>query len=83
MVGTADLLLVVSQLDGRASMLSVQPARQQKRKIHNIAGLLETWNIYIRIMTHFHPQLIPDQLVYQDFYVHIATVLSYPVLVET
>ena len=76
MVGTEDLLLAVNQLDSGAPLLSVQPARQQKRKINNSAAWLEAWNVYIRVMAHFHPHLIPDLLVYQDFM--CALQRSYP-----
>ena len=37
MVGTEDLLLAVNLLDSGAPLLSVQPARQQNRKINNNA----------------------------------------------
>ena len=64
---TENLLLELNQSPNGAPLFSFQPAKQQKRKINNAASWMEAWNIYIRAMTHFHPSLISELLVYQDF----------------
>jgi len=62
-----NLLFELNQSHDGAQMLSLQPAKQQKKKINNAVSWLEAWNIYIRAMAHFHPTLVPELLIYQDF----------------
>ena len=61
------LLFKLNQSHNRAPMLSLQPAKQQKKKINNAVSWLEASNIYIRATAHFHPTLVPKLLIYQDF----------------
>lgn len=46
-VNTENLSLEVNQSPNGASLLSLQPGKQQKRKINNPASWMEAWNIYM------------------------------------
>ena len=40
--------------------------RSNKQKIMNASSWLESWNIFIRAMIHFHPELAPELLAYHE-----------------
>ena len=53
------------QTDGEG-MFSLSSVRSNKQKINNASTWLEAWNIFIRAMVHFHPELAPELLAYQE-----------------
>ena len=61
-----------------SQILTLQPSKTHRRRMINTATMwLEAWNTYLRTMAHFHPALIPDLLIYQDFICSLQR--SYPV----
>ena len=61
------MYLQVHQNSEGANTFSLTPRQAQKRKINNPSSWMEAWNIYIRVMAHFHPELASELLAYQDF----------------
>ena len=51
---------------GGEGMFSLSSVRSNKQKINNASSWLEAWNIFIRAMVHFHPELAPELLAYQE-----------------
>ena len=57
-----NLLLKLNQSHDGVQMLSLQPAKQQKKRINNAVSWLEAWNIYGGAMAYFHPTLVSELL---------------------
>ena len=53
------------QKDGEG-IFSLSSVRSNKQKINNASSWLQAWNIFIRAMVHFHPDLAPELLAYQE-----------------
>ena len=61
-----NLYLKVNPSSNGEQSLSFASKNDRKKKIFDAASWLEAWNIYIRAMVHFHPELAPELLVYQE-----------------
>eukprot|EP00112_Aurelia_sp_Birch-Aquarium-sp1_P016618 Seg3784.4 transcript_id=Seg3784.4/GoldUCD/mRNA.D3Y31 product="hypothetical protein" protein_id=Seg3784.4/GoldUCD/D3Y31 len=61
-----NLYLKVNPNSNGEQSLSFSSKNDKKKKISDAASWLEAWNIYIRAMVHFHPELAPELLVYQE-----------------
>ena len=61
-----NLYLKVNPSPSGEQSLSFSSKNDRKKKIIDASSWLEAWNIYIRAMVHFHPELAPELLVYQE-----------------
>ena len=51
--------------------VSLTQTRRSTQKISTFDNWLEAWNIFIRSMVHFHPNLAPELLAYQESFCYL------------
>ena len=49
-----------------ATTLALVPSQHKRCRIDGLSSWLEAWNVYLRTILSFFPQLAPDLLAYQD-----------------